>query len=446
MSIQETNDGQGYTAPGASTGYTPGYTPAGAPYDPAGAVPPPPPPPYPGYVPGPAMPHAPNPMLAGLLGFIPGVGAMYNGQFAKGLAHIAIFAMFVSLSNHVSDVFGIFVAGWIFYMVFEAYQTAAARRDGRPVPDPFGLNNVGERFGFQSHAHPDIHRAWSQTVGRMPGAAPDMEETRVDAATGNTYTTRTDAAGNTSTYQVDPAGNVYSQHASAVPPSGYPPYQAPAAPYQQPYEGAAPYGVPPVPPPPPAYGYGMPPVPPVPPMPPINPGRFGSLPTGAIWLIALGVLALLGSLQPFSGLQGEVTGGLFLIGLGGFLVYRRRVALQYVYPAGSPALEWSNVGAYRGAAIILLLGVLVLLQGLHVLKGDTFGAIFLIGMGIILFAERLTQNRAVSSYAAYPGVPVPPPPAAPHEPVADPNAPVSIVPRYSRPENDLSINPDQEGR
>ncbi|MEA3006037.1 MAG: hypothetical protein QOI94_1306, partial [Acidobacteriaceae bacterium] len=39
--------------------------------------------------------HA-HPVLAGLLGFIPGVGAMYNGQFVKALAHVLIFAVFVS--------------------------------------------------------------------------------------------------------------------------------------------------------------------------------------------------------------------------------------------------------------------------------------------------------------------------------------------------------------
>lgn len=442
MSIQENNDGQGYTAPGASAGYTPGYNPvSGASYDPAGGVPPPPPPPF-AYPPPPGV-HVPNPMLAGLLGFIPGVGAMYNGQFAKGLAHIGIFTLFVSLANHVSDVFGIFIAGWIMYMAFEAYQTALARRNGTPLPDPFGLNNIGERFGFQAQSHPDINRAWEQTVGRMPGAAPTMEETRYDATTGATYATRTDAAGNTSTYQVDPAGNVYTHASTAVPPVGYPP---PPTGYQQPYDPAAAYGVPPVPPPPPGYGYSVPPVPPMPPMPPINPGRFGALPSGAVWLIGLGFLALLGSWHPFSGLQGEATGGLFLLGLGAFLAYRRHMALRYVYPEGSPALQWTNVGAYRGAAILVLLGILVFLKGVHALRGDTFGAVFLIGMGIILLADRMTQNRVVNGYAAYPGVPVPPAAAAPQEPAADPNAHVSIVPKYQRPENDLSINSDQEGR
>ena len=76
--------------------------------------------------------HA-HPVLAGLLGFIPGVGAMYNGQFVKALAHVLIFAVFVSLSDK-SFVFGLLVAAWVFYQVFDAAQTAKARRDGLPLP------------------------------------------------------------------------------------------------------------------------------------------------------------------------------------------------------------------------------------------------------------------------------------------------------------------------
>src|SRR5580692_12477454 len=101
--------------------------------------------------PGAAGAPAPNlhahPVLAGLLGFIPGVGAMYNGQFVKALAHVLIFAVFVSLSDK-SFVFGLLVAAWIFYQVFDAAQTAKARRDGLPLPNPFGLNDLGTKLGM----------------------------------------------------------------------------------------------------------------------------------------------------------------------------------------------------------------------------------------------------------------------------------------------------------
>jgi hypothetical protein len=95
--------------------------------------------------PPPPPPGAPSPALAALLGLIPGVGAMYNGQFLKGLVHVAIFAVLVSAAD-VNGIFGLFIAGWVFYQVFDAYHTARARRDGLPLPDPLGLNNLGSWF------------------------------------------------------------------------------------------------------------------------------------------------------------------------------------------------------------------------------------------------------------------------------------------------------------
>ena len=94
------------------------------------------------------MHGVPNPMLAGLLGFIPGVGAMYNEQYAKGIVHLIVFAVLVSLTDS-HGIFGLFIAGWVFYMVIEAHHTARARRDGIPLPNPFGLNDLGERLGFR---------------------------------------------------------------------------------------------------------------------------------------------------------------------------------------------------------------------------------------------------------------------------------------------------------
>lgn len=90
-----------------------------------------------------------EPWVAFGLGWIPGVGAMYNGQFAKALVHVFVFAILVSISDH-HDAFGIVVAAWIFYQVFDAYQTAAARRDGLPLPNLLGLNDVGQWFGIKS--------------------------------------------------------------------------------------------------------------------------------------------------------------------------------------------------------------------------------------------------------------------------------------------------------
>ncbi len=129
--------------------------------------------------------HA-HPLLAGLLGFIPGVGAMYNGQFVKALAHVLIFAVFVSLSDK-SFVFGLLIAAWVFYQVFDAAQTAKARRDGLPLPNPFGLNDLGTRLGmapatpyvagFTAAPPPPVSgdpaAQAGPGVGPMPGVGPE---------------------------------------------------------------------------------------------------------------------------------------------------------------------------------------------------------------------------------------------------------------------------------
>jgi TM2 domain-containing membrane protein YozV len=91
----------------------------------------------------PAMGGA-SPVLAGLLGFIPGVGAMYNGQFIKGLVHVGIFAGLVAaqtldISDGLHVFLGFAIAFWVFYQVFDAYSTARAKMYGLPTPDPFGI-------------------------------------------------------------------------------------------------------------------------------------------------------------------------------------------------------------------------------------------------------------------------------------------------------------------
>src|SRR5579872_3271124 len=79
--------------------------------------------------------------LATFLGFIPGAGAMYNGQFLKAFAHIMIFFTLVGAADHISDFFGLFVAMFMAYMVIDAHKTAKARLFGAPLPDLLGLNN-----------------------------------------------------------------------------------------------------------------------------------------------------------------------------------------------------------------------------------------------------------------------------------------------------------------
>jgi len=88
-----------------------------------------------------------SPGLAAVLGFIPGVGAFYNGQFAKGFVHVFIFAVLCHLADK-ADFLGLLVMAWLFYMVFDAYTTAKARQLGQPLPDHLGLNALLASFGL----------------------------------------------------------------------------------------------------------------------------------------------------------------------------------------------------------------------------------------------------------------------------------------------------------
>src|SRR5579884_4465353 len=71
-----------------------------------------------------------HPGAAFVLGLIPGVGAIYNGEFVKAAIHVLIFGTLVSLHNVAivgRALIGFMVFAFYFYMPFEAYYTAKKR-------------------------------------------------------------------------------------------------------------------------------------------------------------------------------------------------------------------------------------------------------------------------------------------------------------------------------
>ncbi len=390
-----------------------------------------PPPPYAGAGPGtaygapppgvynvPAPAGLPNPATAFVLGFLPGVGAMYNGQFAKGIANIAIFAVLVSFADHISGVFGIFIAGWIAFMVFDAYQTARARRFGLPIPNAFGLNDLGERFGFGPNA------GWQ-------GPAP---------SNGGPSTAAPPAG-----YRIDPQGTVYPAAPPSAPAPPYPadPYTGPAAyssqqpppPYSyaaasssappapagypyvhDPRAGAATYAYAP---------YAPPPMPDwtMPPPPPLNstytdpasvrPATgLASVPTGALWLIGLGLLALLGSVRGFRYVNGEFTAAFLLIAFGAFLLVRKWQQMDGLSVEGSAQRRWLLINNMRGPALFLIAGLLTLLQAVRLLNWGQSWPFLLIFIGVWILIERLSFNRVAEENFAFAAGPVPVTPPA----------------------------------
>lgn len=91
----------------------------------------------------PSQPNG-NPTLAAVLGFIPGLGAVYNGEYLKALIHVFIFGSLIAVHNNemnAGDMNGgnmafihVALACFYFYMPIDAYRVAKARRTGQPVP------------------------------------------------------------------------------------------------------------------------------------------------------------------------------------------------------------------------------------------------------------------------------------------------------------------------
>jgi Domain of unknown function (DUF5668)/B-box zinc finger len=308
-----------------------------------------------GTIPPPPMPGEPNPGLAALLGFIPGVGAMYNGQYAKGVVHLIVFAILVSLANE-NGIFGLFIAGWVCYQVIEAYQTARSRRDGTPLPNPFGLNDLGERLGFG--------KAWPGTAS---SAAP-------------------------------PAEGAYTP-----PPPPYPPPSGGAG-WSAPWDS---YAVPPVPPIPP-YGANVYPVDPELASSPRN--RF---PSAAIWLIGLGCLFLIGNAGLFHGFPIHRLVPFFLIGFGVWLFVRKMTDTgSSLADDGTPAYRYRLFCALRGSVWIILVGVLFLLDTFDILSWGHSWPVLIIVAGLMVIFRRLSYPVAAYPYPnpyAPPAAPPPPP-------------------------------------
>lgn len=90
-----------------------------------------------------------NPGAALMLGFIPGLGAVYNGEYTKALVHLVIWGglFWLGMSDKVGD---LDVLAWIafglfpLYMAIDAYRTAVARRQGEAAPG-FHMEGPGAR-------------------------------------------------------------------------------------------------------------------------------------------------------------------------------------------------------------------------------------------------------------------------------------------------------------
>lgn len=108
-----------------------------------------------------------SPGLAFWLGWIPGVGAIYNGQYLKGLVHALVFGLLITIveqteSSGGQPLFVMMMIAFMFYMPFEAYHTAKKRLAGIPVEEwsslissaPAGPGQVGQSYSRRAPVGP----------------------------------------------------------------------------------------------------------------------------------------------------------------------------------------------------------------------------------------------------------------------------------------------------
>ncbi|HLI75309.1 MAG TPA: hypothetical protein VKV02_00065 [Acidobacteriaceae bacterium] len=300
----------------------------------------------------------PNPLLAGILGLIPGVGAMFNGQYAKGAMHLIVFVVLVSLADNLNWVLWWLVWGWIFYQGFDAYHTAKARRDNLPLPNPFGWNDLGERFGYMRHpaaAPPAPHF----------GTREDPQGTRTGTAWAG-YVQAPELISTPIPVPVDaPSQNPYTAPFAAtepvrshVPPPGI------QVPYVPTYTGVNP-GVLPV-------------------RPPVT-GSVRRFPLGAFWLIGLGTLFLFGNLSPELRLSGRWMLPLLLAAASLWTAVRRVDLLRTTTGIGS--LQ-SLAGAMVGPVLLFTVAALLALQAGHVVLMRRSWPALLVVWGAMLLVQR----------------------------------------------------------
>jgi TM2 domain-containing membrane protein YozV len=79
------------------------------------------------------------------LGFIPGVGAIYNGQVLKAIIQVLVFGSLIAVGDRVggpmSTMFGLGAAAFYFYMVIDSFQTAKRKALGQPTEEWLGLGD-----------------------------------------------------------------------------------------------------------------------------------------------------------------------------------------------------------------------------------------------------------------------------------------------------------------
>lgn len=74
-----------------------------------------------------------DPGRAAWLSVIPGLGAIYNGQYLKAVTHFAVFAALCIMSDDVHGIFSLGAIVFYVYMIFDSYRSAQVVRERQLV-------------------------------------------------------------------------------------------------------------------------------------------------------------------------------------------------------------------------------------------------------------------------------------------------------------------------
>ncbi len=348
-----------------------------------------------GYVPGsggregvpggnPPTAAGANPGWAACLGMIPGVGAMYNGQYVKGAMHLIVFVILVTLADHLNWVFYWLVWGWVFYQAFDAFHTARARRDGLPLPNPFGWNDLGDRLGVSrsSAAPPRPPFVGGQPHGTAPSANSNSGWSASQSATAAVKTREDRARAEADrVFAENPYMAAESIH-TAFPEAATPRYGPSTAVNMQ-----IPYS--------PTY-VGVPAAPSA-----VRSSTDGTrrFPAGAVWLIGLGLIFLLGNVIPDFRLSGRWMMPVLLAALALWSAMRRVHQHRSVEAALGRASSLAS--AITGPAVLFTVSFLLTLEAADVVSLRRSWPAILIVWGAMLLAQR----TAMDPYSVPPQLP-----------------------------------------
>ena len=106
-----------------------------------------------------------TPLIALLLGLVPGVGAAYNGQNIKALTHflavVGLWALADIFGMPLEIAFGLGSAAFYFYSIYDAFQSAQCMRRGED------LSGEEERLKLFLQQHMNIFGALLISVGAL---------------------------------------------------------------------------------------------------------------------------------------------------------------------------------------------------------------------------------------------------------------------------------------